>query len=122
MKELIKEEKKDTPGIDFNAETGILKISGYSYPENVKSFYNEVFDWLDNYIKEPNSKTVLEATIVYFNMASSKILMELFKKLEAIPSTDLEFNWRYEDDDFEMELAGEEFASLLKYEVNLVKS
>ena len=48
--------------------------------------------------------------------------MELFKKLEAIPSTDLEFNWRYEDDDFEMELAGEEFASLLKYEVNLVKS
>lgn len=115
------EGQKDTPKIDFNGETGVLSMSGYSYPENVIAFYGPVFDWLDSYITQPADKTKIDLEIVYFNTASSKVFLELFKKLEKLPETSLEFIWSFDDDDFEMELAGEEFSGLLTYPVNLVK-
>lgn len=121
MADLLIPGERDTPEISFKDMTGELSIKGYSYPENVNSFYDKVIDWLQSYVKSPQEQTVFNANIIYFNTASSKILLDIFKILESLPTSSLTFNWTFEEDDFEMELAGEEFSSLLSYQVNLIK-
>ena len=37
-----------SPAVDFNIETRVLEISGYSRPENVRDFYFPLIQWLDD--------------------------------------------------------------------------
>ena len=73
-----------TPKVNFDAGTGILEIEGRSIPENSTEFYKPIFEWLDNYITSPNSKTVFNFKLEYFNTSSSKCILDLFRKLEKL--------------------------------------
>ncbi len=69
-----------TPSVHLNRETGIFEINGYSIPENPKEFYNPIFEFFENYFRNPNDETNLSIHFEYFNSSSSKCLTELLKK------------------------------------------
>jgi len=106
---------EDTPSIHLDLENDILEISGRSLPEDVANFYEPVLTWLDEYSKSPKPKTVFSFKLVYFNTASSKMLLDILMKLEDIHADGHEvlINWFYPEDDEDMEEAGEEYADIV---------
>ena len=105
----------DTPNVIFDAENEIFEISGRSLPEDVSSFYEPIISWLDEYSKNTNVKSVFNFKLVYFNTASSKMLLDILMKLEEIYESGKEVlvKWFYPEDDEDMQEAGEEYADIV---------
>ena len=117
MANLKIEATEDTPLIDFNVDAGTFEISGRSLPEDAVSFYNPVLEWLDTYYQgSPLAETCYDFKLEYFNTASSKLVLDLFMKLEefATQGKGTKVNWYYYEDDEDMQEAGEEFAELVE--------
>jgi hypothetical protein len=99
-----------TPTVKFDSSQGLLEIKGRSNPENSKEFYKPLLNWVAEYAMNPGDKTVVNIHLEYFNTNSSKCILEIFKKLEAIYKANHEVvvNWYYEEDEGILE-AGEDY-------------
>ena len=106
---------EDTPKVTLDKENEVMEISGRSLPEDVASFYDPILTWLDEYAQSPNKKTVFNFKLVYFNTASSKLLLDILMKLEEIHEAghDVLIRWHYPEDDEDMEAAGEEYSDIV---------
>jgi hypothetical protein len=105
----------DTPTVILDAENDIFEISGRSLPEDVTAFYDPILNWLDEYATSPNPKTTIIFKLVYFNTASSKLLLDILMKLEEMHEDGKEVlvKWYYPEDDEDMQEAGEEYADIV---------
>ena len=93
-----------------------MEISGKSIPENSIEFYQPVYNWLDQYAAAPEKKTVLKVQLEYFNTSSSKCLLDIFKKLDALQKSgrgEVEVRWMYEEEDEDMMEAGADYAAIV---------
>jgi hypothetical protein len=106
---------EDTPKVTLDKENEVMEISGRSLPEDVSSFYGPILSWLDEYAQSPNKKTIFNFKLVYFNTASSKLLLDVLMKLEEIHEAghDVLIRWHYPEDDEDMEEAGEEYSDIV---------
>ena len=106
----------DTPKVILDADNNTFEISGRSLPEDVVAFYDPILEWLDEYSQNPLDKTVFNFKLEYFNMASSKLLLDVLLKLEDMYDAghDVLVKWHYPDDDEDMEEAGEEYADIVE--------
>lgn len=112
MDKLFIEATKYTPEILFDCDSHVLEIKGKSYPENTSVFYAPVFQWLEDYLGQPESeKVTVNMELIYFNSSSSKILMDFCDTLDAAAGDgkDITVNWVYEEDDEDALEFGEEF-------------
>jgi hypothetical protein len=59
----------------------------------------------------------------YFNTSSSKCILDVFKKLEAINKgeNDVLINWYYEEDDEDMLEAGEDYESIIRVPFKMIE-
>jgi len=114
------EPEDDTPMITLSKEKGIFEISGKSMPEDVVFFYQPVLEWMDAYKADPLEKTVFDFKLIYFNTASSKLILDLLMYLEEIQEKGNEVlvRWHSLKSDEDMHEAGEEYADMtdLKFE------
>ncbi len=112
-----------TPDLNFDANTGILSIKGRSIPENSVEFYKPIIEWLDEYIKQPQDKTVVNIQLEYFNTSSSKCILDILKKFEMVAKSghDIIINWYYESDDEDMLETGEDYQSIIKAPFNMIE-
>ena len=106
----------DTPSVTLDPGNEIFEISGRSLPEDVAAFYEPILDWLDRYADEALAKTVFNFKLVYFNTASSKLILDILLKLEEMyeGGKDITIKWHYPEDDEDMEEAGEEYADIVE--------
>lgn len=106
----------DTPSVTFDVANEIFEISGRSLPEDVAAFYEPILDWIDRYAEEATGKTVFNFKLVYFNTASSKMILDILLKLEEMYESgkDVLIHWHFPDDDEDMEEAGEEYADIVE--------
>jgi len=106
--------------ITLSKEKGIFEISGKSMPEDVVFFYQPVLEWMDAYKADPLEKTVFDFKLIYFNTASSKLILDLLMYLEEIQEKGNEVlvRWHSLKSDEDMHEAGEEYADMtdLKFE------
>jgi len=112
-----------TPTVIFDASEGIIEIKGRSIPENSIEFYKPLVDWLEEYKKDPLPVTKVNIQLEYFNTSSSKCILDVFKKLEAIHKAkhDVEVNWYYEEDDEDMLEAGEDYESIIRIPFKMIE-
>jgi hypothetical protein len=105
----------DTPTIILDKNSGIFEISGRSLPEDVTTFYEPVLNWLDDYQEEANDNTTFAFKLVYFNTASSKLILDILMKLEEMHEDGkiVLIKWFFPEDDEDMEEAGEEYADIV---------
>ena len=105
----------DTPSVTLDVANEIFEISGRSLPEDVAVFYEPILDWIDRYSEEATGKTIFNFKLVYFNTASSKIILDILLKLEEMHEAgkDVLVRWHYPEDDEDMEEAGEEYADIV---------
>lgn len=123
MDPIIIEGTPKTPSIKFDAKDGVFEIKGRSIPENSVEFYKPLNEWLDQYMQTPLDKTVVNIRLEYFNTSSSKCILDVFKRLEAIHRSkhDVEINWFYEEDDEDMLEAGEDYDSIIKVPFKMIE-
>jgi len=104
------------PGIILDKDSGKFEISGKTCPEDAIEFYEPVFNWLDEYIKNPLDNTVFDFRLTYFNTVSSKIIMMIMLRLEELfeEGHNVKIRWFYPEDDEDMEEAGEDYEGMLE--------
>jgi hypothetical protein len=112
-----------TPTINFDLGTGVLEIKGRSIPENSIEFYKPLVDNLEKYGLSPKPTTTVNVQLEYFNTSSSKCILDVFKKLEAIHKggSSVTINWHYEEDDEDMLEAGEDYQAIISVPFKMVQ-
>lgn len=121
--ELKIEATEDTPGVDFNANTGIFKLYGRSLPEDAFWFYNPILEWLTDYVKTPLPNTEFHFNLEYFNTASAKQIFKISNILcELSKSKTVKVNWHYDEGDRDMFSSGGRFSKLCGMPFELVKN
>lgn len=112
-----------TPTVHFD-DAGKVEIKGRSIPENSIEFYKPLVDWLEQYLSTPAELTEVNIQLEYFNTSSSKCILDVFKKLEAIykSGNEVVINWYYEEDDEDMLEAGEDYQSIIKIPFKMIET
>lgn len=115
MKPLRIEAKPKTPAIFFDNFSGVMEIKGMSCSENSVEFYKPVLAWIESYTQEPYPQTELVFFFKYFNTSSAKCILDLLEGFAAVQEagSSLSIRWQYEDNDEQMQEAGEQFADIL---------
>lgn len=123
MEPIIVEGTPKTPSVKLDSNEGVVEIRGRSIPENSVDFYKPIIDWLEQYSGNPANKTNVNIHLEYFNTSSSKCILDVFKKLEAIykAKNEVVVNWFYEEDDEDMLEAGEDYESIVRIPFNMVE-
>ena len=103
-----------TPTIIFDPKNNLFEIRGKSNPEDVVSFYQPVLDWLDEYTTKITSPSIFDFKLTYYNTATSKIVLEIMKKLELLGAkNDVKIKWFYEEEDEDMAELGEDYDAIV---------
>ncbi len=112
MNNLVIAETKTTPSVNFDAQTGVLSITGESYPDSALQFYQQLIDWLNEYIETSTQPITLNLKFSYFNTSTSKCILDMLSLLESAHAKGrgVEVVWHYRKDDEDMQESGEEFA------------
>jgi hypothetical protein len=112
---------KKTPQVIFDSQNGLLEIKGSSIMEDCYSFYGPLIDWIQQYVTEPADTTV-NIELDYFNSASAKILLLIFKTLAKIQQAgcSLKVNWAFQEDDDDIRDSGYDFSKLAKVDFNFI--
>ncbi|OQW95550.1 MAG: hypothetical protein BWK79_02130 [Beggiatoa sp. IS2] len=120
------ESSKQTPFLSFNADEHLLELKGECYPENIAEFSAPLFSWLVQYLQQLGPEIfTINIELTYFNSSSSKILLDLFDKLEeevGERNKNIIVNWIYDVENDTAQEYGEEFQEDLEVLVfNLVQ-
>ncbi len=123
MENLTLEGSAKTPTVKFDSENGVLELKGRSIPENSIEFYKPLNDWIDGYAGAPKPNTVVDIKLEYFNTSSSKCILDLFKQLEKLNggNTEVKVNWYFEEDDEDMEEAGEDYQAIIDLPFKMIE-
>jgi hypothetical protein len=103
----------DTPLVILDPAAGHFEISGKSYPEDTREFYQPVLAWMDQYVSAPNPSTRFVFKLKYFNSSSYKPILDILTRLASIKTGEVAVEWCYKKEDTDMLEAGEEFADLV---------
>jgi len=115
METLRIEQTDDCPQVILDPTGKLFEISGKSLPEDVLEFYQPVLDWLNAYKKNPISKTAFNIKLIYFNTASSKMIMDVMLLFEEMVEEGHEvvIKWHSHQKDEDMQEAGKEFEEMI---------
>jgi len=115
MESLRIEQTDDSPDVLLDQENNQFEISGKSLPEDVVDFYQPVLDWLGNYSSNPNPKTEFSFKLIYFNTASSKLILDILMIFEEMveEGRDILIKWVSLKSDEDMQEAGREYEEMI---------
>lgn len=115
MEPLVIESTLKTPEVKFDNEAGIFDVKGLSCAEYALDFYKPLFKWLDNYMQNPQPKTIINIHFKYFNTSSAKCILQLFEKLASLEKQghQLEIHWFYNKNDEQMLADGENYSEII---------
>ncbi len=103
MDKLIVKPSRTNPYICFDPINKLYEISGNSFPENPIVIFEPIFDWLNLNIQKIDHRIELNLKANYFNSASNRLLLKLFRILEeqAQAGKDIEIVWNYMDEEIQ---------------------
>ena len=122
MEELAIMGTPKTPAVRSDSIQGLLEITGRSNPENTIEVFKPIVNWVEEYVQNPGEKTTVNIQLEHFNTSSSKSLIGILKRLEAIKKEgrDIIINWYYDADDEDILEAGENFESVIEIPFNMI--
>ena len=101
MTELNLTSTSRTPSVILKKSAKCLIIEGKSYPEDVNSFYAQIFAAIDDYFATGNQRLDVDIKLIYFNSSSAHALTELLDKMEdhATKEAAITIKWFCDSDD-----------------------
>jgi hypothetical protein len=122
MERLLIGATQKSPLVHMDAEKGLIEIKGRSTPEDTDMVFRPIIKWIDEYVKTPKEKTIVNFHFEYFNSSTTKALMRFVNKLVLLDKEEafeLEVNWLYFDED--MLEYGQDFEELSGLSFNFVE-
>jgi len=124
MESIVIERTDDKPRIILDKKRNLFLFEGVSMCEDVTTFYKPVIDWLNNYyLHNPNPNTIVKFKLMYFNTASSKMILNVLLCFDELckKGHDVHVEWYYQPDDNDMEDAGKFYSSRLSIAWKMIK-
>jgi hypothetical protein len=121
-----------TPEVYLSPDEDIFIISGTSSPEDVRTMYYPVIEWINKFISEViKGKTarytsekplILKIDLIYFNSSSAKFLYDIFHELKKLSTSGIPYvvEWLHDEEDIDMKEAGLDISSLAGMEFTFV--
>ncbi len=102
-----------TPAVDFDFEAGEFVLTGESYPEDVRSFYDEPVREFVSWLGSTDGPLRFDFRLVYFNSSSARVLIGLIDQIEdaARDGRDCHIRWFHAAEDENIRDLGEEFGA-----------
>ena len=112
-----------TPSITFDASKGIIEIKGCSTPENAIEFYSALTSHIEKYVKKPQPKTHISICLEYFNTSSSKCILNILERLEAVHKINqgVTVSWYYHEEDEDMQEVGRDYENITRMPFKMIK-
>lgn len=106
---------KETPRVHLDKANNIFELEGRSRPENIDSFYGPIYEWFEEYRRNPNDSTHIQMNFEYFNTSSAKAILELLKLFENMhkDGLDIKIIWHYHEEDEDMQDAGQDYSTMV---------
>jgi len=116
LKPLIIPDDELTPKIVLDKQNNYFEISGKSLPENADIFFTPVTEWVKQYVQDPNTETVLNVKLNYFNSSSVRKVVDILILFEKLCDTESKIllRWYYESGDEMIRDVGKDFQSVVK--------
>lgn len=117
-----------SPEIILNPAERLFIIQGVSAPEDVRSLYYPVIEWLRLFVDDilqgeiknfnKENPVRLQIDLTYFNSSSAKFLYDILLELKRLNGSDVPFvaEWIYEEEDLDMKDAGSDISNLAEVE------
>ncbi len=123
MTELIIEKTKETPEINFNHKTGILKIKGRAYSNDIYQLFKPLNSWLDEYIANPKEITIIDLKIEYCNSIFNKLLIIFLENCKKVIQKNkyLIIKWNYEKEDRESLDEANHISQLINFPIETIE-
>jgi hypothetical protein len=121
-----------TPKICFSPDDNEFYIGGVSAPEDVRSLYYPVIDWINRFLDEVlagmykiyNHENPLrfKIDVSYFNSSSAKFFFDILTELKRLPPAGypVKVEWFYEKEDSDLKEAGEDISTLVEMEFDFI--
>jgi hypothetical protein len=77
-----KERTASTPYILVDEEKNYMKLEGRSFNENVVEYFEEINDWLDNYLTSDFVSFTFDCELNYINSSTVKMLLNMIMKMD----------------------------------------
>lgn len=130
MRKLLLEQKPNSPKVVLDPEQKTYLISGESRPTDVKEFYAQILEWLEDFgfhllkTGEKNEPVIFNFNFEYFNSSSSKMILDMCKILAGLrlKGINISINWHFEKDDDDMLEAGKEISRIVKLPFEYVET
>ncbi len=105
----------NTPAVSFDPG-GTLTIAGRSITTKAWSFYKPLFDWIEEYMKDPAPETILNLDFELLHVDSLVKVMDICKILSRLKKAGLraEVYWYCEKEDEDMKDMAAMASELLK--------
>lgn len=102
---------QSTPAIQANWDSGLLQMSGESYPENTYELFTAVIAWVDQFLAETSLPLRLELHLNYLNTSSIRAMIDVFDRLQMAfeAGRELSVVWLYDSRNPRSAELGEEF-------------
>lgn len=114
-----------TPSVLFDPSRGVLEIRGCSIHENSDRFFRPLLDQVEAYAQRPVKSTVVRVALSYFNSSSAKYVLDLLKLLDEAHASGhgkVVLEWYYDEDDLDMQEAGNDYRMLLEMPVKMIRN
>jgi hypothetical protein len=122
METLYIEATKSTPEILFDPATGVLSMSGESYPENSFEFFRPILSWLARFTVVHHGPLTLNTSLSYLNTGSTKCMMDILDLLEEshLSGKSVAVNWYYDEENHRAFETAEEFREEVSIPFNII--
>ncbi|MBO7053878.1 MAG: DUF1987 domain-containing protein [Bacteroidales bacterium] len=124
MENLFIEQTSYTPQVYFDEEGNKLCLTGRSFPEDATSFYTPVLAWFETNKNNLQANFSVEVLLDYYNTASSKYLVKLFRMTEELhekKGLTVSIVWKYATNDEDMKEAGSEYKQFIDIPFEMVE-
>jgi hypothetical protein len=123
---------EDSPSIIFDTTTHNFVISGSSRPENAKTFYTPVVNWLTTYLESMDlhkqqigveTKLIFIFRLEYFNSATAKCIVDILFLLKKFVEQgfSIKIEWFCDQRDEDMLEMGNEFAEAVGIKLDYIQ-
>jgi len=111
MENLVIDATTSSPRVEFDAQRGLLRLSGESYPENSFEFYEPILQWVRGFLESGDGPVTLELRMAYLNTSSIKSLMDLLDDLEEAHRSGraVTVHWHYDQENDRARELAEDF-------------
>lgn len=100
-----------SPAVTAEWETGVLVMTGESYPENTYEIFDNIIGWVEEFLHSGSQPLKIELRLNYLNTSSIRAMIDIFDRLQnaADQGKEIAVSWSYDSRNPRSAELGEEF-------------